>query len=101
MASEPVDHFYLGNADVLATTKINRIKPGGVSMFHGLTTRLTPTGLIEGFPDWCKYHEGTAFRHHRKRLSIISTTADNAKAGYDCPPHLCPDGKLRRCRHQR
>lgn len=102
MASEPVDHFYLGNADVLANNeKLTDKARRSIYVSRADNTIDAYRADWKDFCDWCKYHEETAFPASPETIvNYINDLADNAKAN-TIARRICPDGKLRRCRHQR
>ena len=82
MASEPVDHFYLGNADVLANTeKLTYKARRSIYVSRADNTIDAYRADWKDFCDWCKYHEETAFPASPETIvNYINDLADNAKA---------------------
>lgn len=82
MASEPVDHFYLGNADVLANNeKLTDKARRSIYVSRADNTIDAYRADWKDFCDWCKYHEETAFPASPETIvNYINDLADNAKA---------------------
>ena len=82
MASEPVDHFYLGNADVLANNeKLTDKARRSIYVSRADNTIDAYRADWKDFCDWCKYHEETALPASPETIvNYINDLADNAKA---------------------
>ena len=82
MASEPADHFYLGNADVLANNeKLTDKARQSIYVSRADNTIDAYRSDWKDFCDWCAYHDETAFPASPETIvNYINDLADNAKA---------------------